>query len=148
MIRLRRSIRARLVVTLFLAAFLAFLAASGGFVVAQRPTLEHRARAVVEPYAQFVSVGAEAAVAFEDGSRAQEILDTLRANGQIVDARIVLHDGRVLARYGAGRATTDVPQEGADGMRISRERNTAELVRGLNDGARLPMTMDLRALER
>jgi signal transduction histidine kinase/DNA-binding response OmpR family regulator len=147
-IRIRRSIRARLVVTLFLAALLAFLAASGGFIAVQRLTLERRARAVVEPYAQLVSVGAEAAVAFDDGSRAQEILDTLRANDQIVDARIVLHDGRVLARYSAGPAGPILPGQGPDGMRLSRERNTAELVRGLNDDARLYITMELRALDR
>ena len=47
----------------------------------------------MEPYAQLVSVGTDTAVAFEDPVRAQEILDTLRANPQILEAQIVLENG-------------------------------------------------------
>jgi signal transduction histidine kinase/DNA-binding response OmpR family regulator/uncharacterized membrane protein len=143
------SIRARLVVTLFATALLTFAAASGGFVLIERLTLEHRVRAVVEPYARLVSVGAEAAVAFADAARAQEILDTFRANTQIVDAQIVLQDGRLLARYGSG--PVKMPEQAgelADGVHLAPEHNAAELVHGLNDGARLYLTMQLGQLER
>ena len=74
---------------------------AAAFLLFERLTLEGRARGVVEPYAELVSVGAEAAVAFGDAARAQEILDTLRANAQILEAQIVLADGRELARYSA-----------------------------------------------
>ncbi|MBI5719273.1 MAG: response regulator [Burkholderiales bacterium] len=144
------GIRGRLALALFVAAGLAFVAISGGFIVFGRLTLEGRARSVVEPYAQLVSVGAEAAVAFGDAARAQEILDTLRANTQILEAQIVLADGRLLARYSAHHPPAPpsaLPQR-PDGVLISPDRHTVTLVQGLHDGARLLLVMSLRELER
>src|SRR5204863_3135590 len=73
------GIRGMLPLALFVAALLAFAMATGAILLFERFTLEDRARSVVQPYAELVSVGAEAAVAFGDAARAQEILDTLRA---------------------------------------------------------------------
>jgi PAS domain S-box-containing protein len=143
------GIRGRLVLALFVAALLAFAAVGGVFVLFERFTLEARARDAVEPYAELVSVGAEAAVAFGDVARAQEILDTLRANVHIIEARIVLADGRDLARYSRGpQASTARPPLGSDGVRVSPDRRTVDLVRSLPDGARLHLGMDLGELER
>ena len=65
MIALRPAgIRSRLALALFVAALLAFAAAGGAILLFERFTFEDRARGVVEPYAELVSVGAEAAVAF------------------------------------------------------------------------------------
>jgi len=143
------GIRGRLALALFVAALLAFAAAGAGFVLIERVTLQERARGVVEPYAELVSVGAEAAVAFGDAARAQEILDTLRANAQILEAQIVLGDGRRLARYSTRpQASPPALPQRADGALISADRHTVDLVRGLQDGARLHLVMHLGALER
>ncbi|HSI59034.1 MAG TPA: response regulator [Ideonella sp.] len=143
------GIRARLALALSVAALLAFAAASGGVLLLERITLETRARDVVEPYAKLVSVGAEAAVAFGDAARAQEILDSLRANGQILEAQIVLADGRRLARYSAHAQVSPLPlPQRPDGVLVSPDRHTAELLQGLHDGARLHLVMHLGELER
>jgi signal transduction histidine kinase/DNA-binding response OmpR family regulator len=144
------DIRGRLVLALVVAGLLVFAAASAAFVLFERLTLQDRARAVVEPFAQLVSVGAESAVAFGDAQRAQEILDTLGAHRQILAARIVLADGRVLARFGAD---DDAPAAAAlpwpnDGLTLSPGRATARLVRALEDGAQLQLVMDLGELQR
>lgn len=91
------NIRNKLVIVLWGISLLAFAAAFVGLLVYQNLTIEDRARAVMEPYAKFISVGADAAVAFEDPIRAQEIIETLQANEQIIDAAIVMNNGRVLA---------------------------------------------------
>jgi len=143
------GIRGRLALALFVTALLAFAVAGGAFMLIERVTLEERARGAVEPYAKLVSVGAEAAVAFGDARRAQEILDTLRANAQILEAQIVLADGRVLARYSA-RAQASPPQapQRPDGVLVSLEQHTVDLLQGLQDGARLHLVMHLGELER
>ena len=140
------SIRGSLVATVFAAALLAFAAAAAGLLLFERFTLEGRVRAIVEPYAQIVSVGAETAIAFSDTERAQEILDSLRAHPQILGAQIVLPGGRVLARLGQGAPALAEGRE--DGVLLAPNHNTAELVRELNDGARLQLVLDLGGLRR
>ena len=144
-----RGIRGRLVLVLVAAAILALAAAGGGLLLVQRTTLEQRARAVMEANAQLVSVSAESAVAFADPVRAQEILDTLRANPQILTAQIVLADGRALARYVApGKTPPGLPSTPADGFTLAEGQDTAQLAMGLNDGARLDVVMSLAELHR
>jgi PAS domain S-box-containing protein len=145
------GIRGMLALALFVAALLAFAMATGAILLFERFTLEDRARGVVQPYAELVSVGAEAAVAFADAARAQEILDTLRANAQILEAKIVLADGRQLARYSAGDLTSpsaSPPLQRPDGVALSPDRHSVELVQSLQDGARLHLVMHLGELER
>jgi PAS domain S-box-containing protein len=144
------TIRGKLMLALLVAALLAFAAASAAFVLFEHLTLEQRARRVVEPHAQLISVGAEAAVAFADSGRAQEILDTLRADPQILEAQINLADGRVLARY---RIPSDATRPhhsigGPDGVHVFAAQNTAELVQSLHEGARLYLVMNLDELNR
>ena len=140
------SIRGRLVATVFAAALLAFAAAAAGLLLFERLTLESRVRTIVEPYAQIVSVGAETAIAFSDAQRAQEVLDSLRAHPQILGAQIVLPGGRVLARLGRGVPVAADARE--DGVRLAPNGDSAELVRALNDGARLQLVLDLGGLQR
>jgi signal transduction histidine kinase/CheY-like chemotaxis protein/HPt (histidine-containing phosphotransfer) domain-containing protein len=143
------GIRGRLVLVLVVAATLALAVAGGGLMLVQRLTLEQRARGLMEAHAKLVSVSAESAVAFADPVRAQEILDTLRADRQILTAQIVLADGRTLARYVApGRAAPALPASRADGFRLAPEQDTAHLSIGLNDGARLDVVMSLADLHR
>lgn len=143
----QQSFRKKLILALFIAAMLAIAAASAAFMLFEHFSLESRARQVMEPYAQLVSVSAEAAVAFEDSVRSQEILDTLRANPQILEAQINLLDGRMLARYSI-RSNTRLPQPlpSADGIYL--DRNTAILVQGLHDNAYLYLVMNLDELNR
>lgn len=142
----RTSLRNQLALALSGAALLACAAAGAAFVLLERLTQERRARQVMEPYAQLVSVGAEAAVAFGDGPRAQEILDTLRANPHFLEARLDLADGRLLARYSL-RSTRSLPPPGRpDGVYL--DGDAATLVQGLRDGARLTLVMNLAELNR
>jgi diguanylate cyclase (GGDEF)-like protein/PAS domain S-box-containing protein len=140
-----RTIRGKLALTLWGAALMAFLVAGAGLVLFQNLTLEHRARQIMEPYAQLVAVGTDAAVAFEDPLRAQEILETLRANPQILEADIFLADGRLLASFSRtppAKPRTLSPRE--DGIKLYT--NTAELLQGLPRGARLQLRMGLEQL--
>ena len=156
-----RTIRSQLVLALVGSALVAFAAASAALLLYQRWTLEDRASEMAQPYARLVSVGAEAAIAFADADRAQEILQSLRRDPQVLAASIVLADGRVLARLGALPA--EGPQaipEGAGGdapaqaaavrgaAALAIERGRARLSHPLNDGARLLMTLDLSDLQR
>jgi len=143
----QQSFRKKLILALFIAALLAFAAASAAFMLFEHLSLESRARQVMEPYAQLVSVSAEAAVAFEDSVRSQEILDTLRANPQILEAQINLLDGRMLARYSI-RANTTLPQQFPTANGIYLDRNTAVLVQSLKDNAYLYLVMNLDELNR
>ena len=142
----RLSIRSKIAVALVGVALLAFVLAAVAFALYESFTLEHRARQIMEPYAQLVSVGAEAAVAFQDPGRAQEILNTLRANPQILDAEIFLEDGRLLARYNSSKATyARHPLKPAG---IYLKDDTAELVQSLQDGAHLHIVISLYMLNR
>ncbi|EGW22821.1 ATP-binding protein [Methylobacter tundripaludum] len=143
----QQSFRKKLILALFIAALLAFAAASAAFMLFEHLSLESRARQVMEPYAQLVSVSAEAAVAFEDSGRSQEILDTLRANPQILEAQINLRDGRMLARYSI-RSNTTLPQPLPTANGIYLDRNTAVLVQRLQDNAYLYLAMNLDELNR
>ncbi|MDO8991066.1 MAG: ATP-binding protein [Sideroxyarcus sp.] len=143
------TLRRKLVFALAAAAALAFIVAGTAFMLFERLTLEQRARQVMEPYAQLVSVGADAAVAFADSGRAQEILDTLRANPQIVEAQIHFANERVLARYSNG-SNAELPHhpDGLEGVYLHPDHNTAELVHSLQDGAHLYLVMNLNELNR
>ena len=144
-----QNIRGRLVLILFVASALALAASGGGLLLAQRLSLEQRARAFIEPYAQLISVGAEAAVAFGDSARAQEILDTLRKNTQILQAQIVMPDGRVLARHGAPlQKPVWPPVDEPVALRLLPDADAAEFVTLLKEGARLEMVMSLSELKR
>lgn len=143
----RASLRNQLALALLGAGLLACVTAGAAFVLLERLTQERRARQVMEPYAQLVSVGAEAAVAFGDDRRAQEILDTLRANPHFLEARLDLADGRLLARYSLRSAPPPAPPAGRpDGIYL--DGDAATLVQGLRDGARLVLVMDLAELNR
>ncbi|MDO8312835.1 MAG: PocR ligand-binding domain-containing protein, partial [Sideroxyarcus sp.] len=127
------------------AALLAFVLAGLGVALFQSLTLEHRARQIMEPYAQLVSVGTDAAVAFEDPLRAQEILDTLRANPQILEADIFLDSGRILASF--SRLPSAIPRPlptKLDGLYL--DHDTAELLQALPRGGRLRLSMGLQQL--
>ncbi|MCX7173025.1 MAG: ATP-binding protein [Proteobacteria bacterium] len=141
------SIHNKLALALTGAALLAFAVAGAALVLFGNFTLEHRARQIMAPYAQLVSVGAEAAVAFEDSIRAREILHTLRVNPHILEAEIVLSNGRLLAGYGSGAdATFRIHPLKADGVYLTD--NAAELMQTLEAGAHLRMVMSLEELNR
>jgi signal transduction histidine kinase/ActR/RegA family two-component response regulator len=143
------GIRARMVAVLMAGALLSLLAASAGFLLVQHSTMEQRVRTLMEAHAQLIAVGAESAVAFEDPVRAQEILDHLHANRQIQQARIVLANGRVLARYTAsGAAQAPMPSSLDEGLSFAPGGQTAYFGLELNDGGRLDMAMSLAELQR
>ena len=138
----RMNIRNKLAFILWSFALAAYAIGGVGLALFQSLTLERRVRQAIAPYARFVSVGADAAVAFEDPVRAKEILDTLQSNPQIITAAIVLEDGRLLAGFGnqSEAASGNKP----DGIQIVG--GSAELLQHLTHGARLRLTMKLDQL--
>ncbi|MBW8468515.1 MAG: PAS domain S-box protein [Thiobacillus sp.] len=139
------SIHKRLAFVLWGSVLLAFVAAGAGLLLYQALTLESRARQIMEPYAQMVAVGTDAAVAFADPLRAQEILDTLRANPQILAAEITLDDGRSLASFSnVLDARAQQQSEKPDGIYLGSD--AAQLLQGLPKGGRLRISMSLAQL--
>ena len=146
----RPRIRSVLMLTLLVAALLALVAGAAGLVLVQRLTLEQRARAQVEPLAQLIAVGAEAAIAFGDARRAQEILDSLRRNPLVLSAELRLADGRVLARLRAPHAVEWPAAGGSDepGFVLATQLGAARLVQPLEGDAHLVLVTSLAELQR
>jgi|GEM_PF-3688263 len=117
----RMSIRNKVTLVLAGVALLAFVAASVGLALFGQLTMKGRVQKIMEPYAHLISVGTETAVAFEDPKRAREILDTLQASPQILQAEIILQDGRVLAEYNSGTLTSHRHQLEADGVYLNND---------------------------
>jgi PAS domain S-box-containing protein len=141
----RLSINNKLALVLGGTVLLTFTVASAALMLFEHHTLEHRVRQIMEPYAQLISVGAEAAVAFEDPERAQEILNTLHVIPQIQEAEIVLRDGSLLAGYSSRPNTTPrILRLRPDGVYMNH--NNAELMMGLQEGAHLHLVMSLDEL--
>ena len=148
-VRWFNGIQGRMMAILVAGALLSLAAASAGFLLVQRSTLEERARTLMEAHAKLIAVGADSAVAFQDPVRAQEILDQLQANNQIRQARIVLGNGRVLANYVAGgESPPPMPSGLAEGLTVALDRQSAYFGRQLNDGGRLDMSMSLAGQQR
>jgi PAS domain S-box-containing protein len=96
------GIQKRVVTAILGTGLLAFVILGGGLVVFRDRLAQSRVQQFLEPYAQMISVGATVAVDFEKADRAQEILNSLKSNPQILRADIILPDGRTLATYPAG----------------------------------------------
>ncbi|NJA06311.1 PAS domain S-box protein [Methylococcaceae bacterium WWC4] len=140
------NIQGRLVLILWGSALLAFLLAGAGLAMFQNLTREQRAAQIIEPYARMIAVGTDTAIAFEDPTRAQEILDTLKSNPQIQAAAIVLDNGRVLAsfeRLPQSSLARALPEK--DGIFVNRER--ADWLQTLSSGARLYLSMSMATIE-
>ena len=141
------NIRQKVTVVLWGAALLAFAVATATLLILERITQPDRARQIIEPYAQLVAIGVEAAVTFEDPVRAHEVLATLRTNPQILKAEIVLEDGTLLAGYdGASTPVDRLPPRRPDGVYI--DRDSMEQIRALNNDAHLRLVMSLDQLNR
>lgn len=141
----RLSINNRLALVLWGAALLAFVVAGAGLALFQSMSLEQRARRMMEPYVQWISVGADAAVAFQDPVRAQEILSTLRANPDMQEAEIYLDSGQLLSSF--SRKPRVAPQRSPnrpDGVYIDGDR--VDLLQGLPNGGRLHLSMGMEQL--
>ncbi|PPD18635.1 MAG: hybrid sensor histidine kinase/response regulator [Methylobacter sp.] len=139
------SIQHRVSMALWGVALLAFISAGIGLAVYHSLTLEQRILKIMEPYSQLISVVTDTAIAFEDPHRAQEILDTLCANSQIMEADIFLADGRVLASFSQKSNTQHrlMPTK-KEGLYINH--NTAELLQNLSGDARLHLKISLSQL--
>ena len=141
----RLNIRNKLAIVLWGSTLLAFALAGTGLALYEHFTLERRARQVMQPYVQLVVVGTDTAVAFEDPVRAQEILDTLRANPQIIAAEIHLEDGRLLAALSANPDVPPAPYvERPQGIYLYNDR--AEWLEPLSNGAHFHLEMSLAQL--
>ncbi len=139
------NIQNRLALVLWSSVLLAYLVAGIGLAIYQSVTLESRAQRIMQPYAQLISVGSDAAVAFQDHQRAQEVLDTLRANPQILQAGIYLDNGHILASFSRNQKTMpDIITQREDGIYIEEHR--VVLLQSLHSGAHLRISMDLAQL--
>ncbi|TPQ29240.1 hybrid sensor histidine kinase/response regulator [Methylomonas koyamae] len=143
---MRLNIHHRLSLILWGSAVLIFILLGGGLLIYQNLTLEQRVHQIMEPYAELIAVGTDSAVAFEDGQRAQEILDTLKHNPQLLGAHIVLSDGRLLAQLGNQAETNFAGLDNRDGIYLASAH--ADWVQTLPSGARLRLSMNLKQLNR
>jgi len=141
----RLNIRQKLALVLWGAALLALVVEGAALVLYRNLTLEGRVRQIMEPYAQLVSVGTEAAVAFEDPVRAQEVLERLRTNPHVLAAQIVLEDGRVLAGFGSRLGSTSWLRSNTPGS-IYLSNGNAVWTQSLPGGGRLQLIMTLDQL--
>jgi PAS domain S-box-containing protein len=111
-------------------ALLAFVLVGLGAVFFQASSLNARVHQFLTSYAEVVTVSTAVAVDFEDADRAQEILDSLKANPQFLRADILLADGSTLATYPAGSRPLEKSAWGRpDGIYFSAA--AAELVQTL-----------------
>jgi PAS domain S-box-containing protein len=141
----RLNIHKILALVLWGTALMAFVVAGVGLALYESLTLEQRAEQIMAPYARLVAMSADAAVAFEDPKRAKEILDTLGANAQILEADIYLQDGEVLASFSNyPMVKPRVMLARADGIYLHPD--SVELVRALPRGAHLRISMGLERL--
>lgn len=141
------NISRKVTLVLWGAALLAFAVATVALLILERITQADRALQIIEPYAQLVAIGVEAAVTFESPVRAREVLGTLRTNPQILKAEVILEDGTLLAGYENDRTPADrLPPRRPDGVYI--DRNSMEQVRALNNDAHLRLVMSLDQLNR
>ena len=139
------NIQTRLSLILWGAALAAFLVTAAGLVIFHSLTLEQRTLQIMQPYARLIEVGTDTAVAFEDPQRTQEILDTLSANPEILEADIFLESGQLLASYSQVIAAQPKPPPSrSDGIYLSPD--AAELLETLPRGARLYLKMSLKQL--
>ena len=92
------GIQKRTVTAILGTALLAFVIFGFGLTMYRESLVKSRVQQFLSPYAEMTTVGAEEAVDFEDAPRAQEILNSLKSNPQILRADLILPDGRVLAR--------------------------------------------------
>lgn len=140
-----QSIRQKLALTLWGATLLALVIAGVGLVLYQDLTLESRARQLMSPFARLVSVGTDAAVAFEDPVRAQQILATLSNNPHILEAKIYLADGRLLARFSRDPHASPGPHvDREQGVYVNGGR--VEWLEKLPHGAHFHLVMSLAPL--
>jgi len=142
---MQMNVHKRLALVLWGTAMLAFIGVGSGLALYQSLTLEQRALLIMEPYAKLVAVGTDAAVAFEDPQRAQEILETLRANPQIREADIFLDSGQVLASFSQIPNTKPHPML-ARPNGIYLNRNSVVLIQALPRGGHLRISMGLEQL--
>ena len=141
----RLNIQRRLALVPWGSALAVFLLAGAGLVLFQNLTLEHRVRQIMEPYAQLVAVGSDAAIAFEDPARAGEVLESLRANPEILGATLYLAGGSELASFRRKpEAGPQPPPEGEEGIVLSDGK--ADYWQRLPSGARLYLSMGLQRL--
>ncbi len=141
----RLDIQKRLALVLWGSVLFAFVIAAGGLAIYQSLTQEERALRIMEPYAELVSVGTDAAVAFEDPHRAQEILNTLGSNPEIMEVVLYLNNGRILAGYNreAREALAPLPDK-PQGVYLEADR--VELFQILPNEAYLRIVMGLTQL--
>jgi len=105
----RTSIGRRLTLIIWGTATLLFILVGAGALIQQHHTTRHRTEESLHSIALLLSNGVQTAVAFEDASRAEELLASLKDHPLIVDSRIVLANGRTLARQGRLPVLTDFP---------------------------------------
>ena len=95
----RDSLRTRLVLASQLPALLALLLLAGTVTWVGHATLTREAIRELTLIADMTAASSTAAVAFEDGNRAQEILEGLAGHPNVTAARIYRADGGLLAQY-------------------------------------------------
>ena len=113
-------------------ALLAVVVGGIGSFLYQDRSLRARARQTLAPYADVMTVSANVAIDFENKERAQELLNGLQSNRQILRADIILPDGRTLAHYPTNSPPLDPRRwKRLDDTYVDKPNGIAELVQTL-----------------
>ena len=125
------------------AALLAVMFFSAALMIYWNRLLPARVENFLAPAAEMINVGTAAAVELADAPRAQEFLNSLKSNPQILRADILLPDGRLLATYPPTNAPPDTSwRNRPDGIYF--DDGNAEMVRRLAAGEPRPARLFIR----
>lgn len=126
------GIQQRTVTSILGTALVAFVFSTLGLMLYKREQMPARVEQVLSPFADMIIISATPAVHNNDASRAEDVLDELISNPQILRADIVLPDGRTLATYkGNGKQLDSAAWKHEDGVDVDLSDGTAQLIRSI-----------------
>ena len=137
------GIQKRAVAAMLGTVLLAVVIFGVGLMIYWDRLLPARVEQFLMPAAEMINVGTATAVDLADAPRAQEFLNRLKANPQILRADILLPDGRLLATYPQTNAPADTSwRDRADGIYFAAGQ--AEMVRRLAASEPRPARLFIR----
>ncbi len=108
----RISIKGKLLLLALLTSGIAILFASTIFITAEMMFTRRALVQELSTTAEIIGANSTAAIVFDDGPAAEEILRALKTKPNVLGASIVTPDGNVLAKYGAPRGAGAAPSDG------------------------------------
>src|SRR5665213_523483 len=106
-----RPIRRTLIAVIMLTCGAVMLITSGAFFAYEFVTFRQLTMRNLAILGEAIAANSTAALAFDNPDDAREVLSAFKAQPHVVDARLYLSDGRLLASYPDGALHGAIPQE-------------------------------------